>query len=412
MIIEKLRVKNYKSLEDVEVPLRPLTVFVGPNNSGKSNILDCLEFVKELAFLGPPAVGSRNGFHDMVWGGDLKRAIDIELVGQIEDGEGHRRPLKYEVSLTGGPVIPTISKESFSLSIVDFEEQLHWQGRIQKKLLEGRSVEVPEGPPELKLLERAGDFQVRTWSEQEPERETGVWGLGDARLGISSLRGSQDPRHRTLASFASALGDWAFYRFQPRYMGSPGAARKETQLLERGDNVASILISIQTEDRKTFGEIESYLKAAVPEIEELSVGLTEDQRAFFRWREKGLPSDFKVSSWLSSEGTRQILGLLALRFAPRLPPLVCIEEPDNFIHPGLMELMADLLKSMSTKTQVLVSTHSPYLLNQFLPEDLLIVEKKEGKTQITVPKGKKIREALKVLGLGELWYSGDIGGVP
>ena len=62
MIIEKLKVKNYKSLEDVEIPLRPLTVFVGPNNSGKSNVFDCLEFVRDLALMGSQAVGIRGGF--------------------------------------------------------------------------------------------------------------------------------------------------------------------------------------------------------------------------------------------------------------------------------------------------------------------------------------------------------------
>lgn len=411
MIIEKLKVKNYKSLGDVEIPLRPLTVFVGPNNSGKSNIFDCLEIVKELAFLGPQAVTSRGGFRDIVWGGDLKRSIDIELDGQIEDGQGQQRPLKYEVSLTGGPITYSISKELFSLSIVGFEEQLHAQGKVQKSILEGRSVEVPKGPPEQKLLELSGGRNLSTWSEEAPHRQT-VWGSSENRLGISQVRGSQDPQHSTLASFVAAVESWGFYKLAPSSMGSAAPARKEASLTAGGENLASILLSIQSEYRKAFSELESYLSAAVPEIEEFSVGLTEDGRAYFRWREKGLPADFKVGSWLSSDGTRQILGLLALRFAPRLPPLLCIEEPETFVHPGLMEWIGDLLKSLSRKTQVLVATHSPYLLNQFSPKDLMVVEKKDGRTQVKPLKGKGITEALKVLGLGELWYSGDIGGVP
>ncbi|HLE80279.1 MAG TPA: AAA family ATPase, partial [Dehalococcoidia bacterium] len=97
MIIEKLKVKNYKSLEDVEIPLRPLTVFVGPNNSGKSNVFDCLEFVRDLALMGSQAVGIRGGFQYLIWGGDLRRAIEIELQGTVEDGEGRNRRFRYEV---------------------------------------------------------------------------------------------------------------------------------------------------------------------------------------------------------------------------------------------------------------------------------------------------------------------------
>lgn len=386
MIIEKLRVKNYKSLEDVEIPLRPLTVFVGPNNSGKSNIFDCLEFLKELAFLGPQAVTRRGGFRDVVWGGDLKRAIDIQLEGRMGDGEGRPRCFKYLLEITGTEIAYHISKETFVL----YQDGL-----------------------ETKLLERGEGPQIRTWSELEPSQETGVWSLREARLGIYRFQGSQDPQHHSLASFASSLADWGFYRLTPSRMLSPGPARKEAYLLAEGDNLGSVLLSIQSEDRETFNELEAHLKVAMPEIEDFSVALTEDGRAYPRWREKGLPSDFRIKQWMSSDGTRQILGLLALRFASKLPPVVCIEEPENFIHPGLLELVADMLRSIARKTQLLVSTHSPYLVDDLSPEDLLIVEKTDGRTRLTgVLESEGVRDAIRVLGLGELWYSGAMGGVP
>lgn len=388
MIIEKLRVKNYKSLEDVEVPLRPLTVFVGPNNSGKSNILDCLEFVRDMGIMGPQAAGTRGGFEFVVWGGDLKRAIEIQFSGKIEDGKGRTQYFTYEIGIAGimgSPANYLLANEKFAL---------HRDG------------------VEWKLLERS-DSGTKTWSELELGQETGRWGNGQPQLGIFNFaRGTRDPRHRTMASFVSALSDWGFYKLAPTTMSAPRPARKEAYLLEDGENLSSILATIQSEDRRTFAELERYLKAALPEVQELLIALTEGSQAYFRWKEKGLPGNFNVPSWNSSSGTRQILALLALRFGSKARPLICIEEPENFIHPGLMELVADLLKSVSLNSQVLVSTHSPYLLNQFLPEDVLIVEKKEGKTQLRPPRGKKIKEALKVLGLGELWYSGDIGGVP
>lgn len=385
MIIDKLKVKNYKSLEDVEVPLRSLTVLVGPNNAGKSNTLDCIEFLKDLAYMGPPAVGRRNGFHDIVWGGDLGRAIDIRLEGWIGDGRP-QRPFAYEVGVSGGQIAYSISKEIFKL-------------RADSR--------------EVKLLELSGDRQWVTWSEEDPGQQTGAWGWSEQRLAIRQMQGSQDRRHLSLAAFASAVADWTLYRLVPSRLGSASPARKESYLMGEGENLATVLLTIQSEDRKAFQELESYLKAAVPEIEEFSVGLTEDQRAYPRWRELGLPSGFMVNQWMSSDGTRQILALLALRFAPRLPHLVCIEEPENFIHAGLLEFVADLLRSISKKTQLLVTTHSPYLVDHLSPDDLLIVEKTDGKTRVRgISESESVKEAVKVLGLGELWYSGAIGGTP
>jgi predicted ATPase len=122
-----------------------------------------------------------------------------------------------------------------------------------------------------------------------------------------------------------------------------------------------------------------------------------------------------------SDGTLRLLGHLATLYLPQPPPLVCFEEPENYVHPRLLELIVDLLKYPPTpnpsregsETQVLVTTHSPYLIDRLEPEDLMIVEKKEGKTEVKgVDDIKEIKEALKTLTLGEMWYSGDLGGVP
>ena len=108
----------------------------------------------------------------------------------------------------------------------------------------------------------------------------------------------------------------------------------------------------------------------------------------------------------------RLLGHLATLYLPSPPPLVCFEEPENYVHPQLLELMVELLKNAASETQVLVTTHSPYLVDLLQPEDLFIVEKQEGKTQVkAVADRKGIKEALKALGLGELWYSGSFGGV-
>jgi predicted ATPase len=123
-MLKELRVRNYKSLEDVAIPLRPLTVFVGPNNAGKSNILDCLLFLRELLELGAPSVHSRGGFRYLVWGGDLKRQIKFELDAYILDVSSREHSINYRIEIAGGPGHYVISKETCSVRINSEERKL------------------------------------------------------------------------------------------------------------------------------------------------------------------------------------------------------------------------------------------------------------------------------------------------
>ena len=90
--------------------------------------------------------------------------------------------------------------------------------------------------------------------------------------------------------------------------------------------------------------------------------------------------------------------------------LVCFEEPENFIHPELLGALVEVLKK--SDKQVILSTHSPYFVDFVEPNDIRVVEKEEGETKVSEVKNPdKLKEALKEMGLGELWYSGEIGGV-
>jgi len=383
-MLTKLRVKNYKSLEDVTIPLRPLTVFVGPNNAGKSNILDCLLFLLELLELGAPSVHSRGGFQYLVWGGDLKRQIEIELEAEILDSLGKEHEVTYRVEIAGGPAIYSISRELCSARL-DGEEQ---------KLLEFPIVE--QGRAEVWDETRK---EVTSWSSSEVGR----------RLCLSHC---QDPSsYPTLSAFAEAMHNWAFYNFIPSRMDQPGPAKRDLRLQKEGENISSVLHTFQAEWGGNFAEVEELLRAAVPEVQRLLTPLTEEGQTYLALEEQGF--SLRIPSWAMSDGTLRFLGQLAALFSPDPPALACFEEPENCIHPGLLELVVDVFESASRKIQVLVTTHSPVLLNFLAPENLIIVEKGEGKTSCREAKDVAgVKEALKTLGLGELWYSGHLRGVP
>ena len=98
---------------------------------------------------------------------------------------------------------------------------------------------------------------------------------------------------------------------------------------------------------------------------------------------------------------------------PQPPSLIALEPPDLELHPHVMETLAEMLRIASSRTQVIATTHSPYLLDFLAPESFVVVEKRKGATTCKPIKGKRgLVRAARELGGGSAWYSGHIGGVP
>ncbi len=131
--------------------------------------------------------------------------------------------------------------------------------------------------------------------------------------------------------------------------------------------------------------------------------------------ERGL----KDSTYLddASFGTVRILALLAVLYDPDPPLLTCIEEVDHGLHPYVFDRLVERLHEASQRTQLLIATHSPALVNRLQPEELLVCERApDGSTRLPAIPSDSIRaKELAVdgrMGLGELWFSGGLGGVP
>jgi predicted ATPase len=172
------------------------------------------------------------------------------------------------------------------------------------------------------------------------------------------------------------------------------------------------LHTLHSSYRRAFREIEELI-TQIPGVEELFTELTEQGRTYTTLKERGV--SLNIPNWAMSDGTLRLLAHLAVVYLPTPPPLVCFEEPESKLHPWSHEHLVEILRRLSKRTQVLVSTHSPLFLDRLRTEtnDLIVVEKPEGKTTCKRISGRKgLKKALQVLGLGELWYSGGIGGVP
>jgi predicted ATPase len=403
-MLDQIHIRNYKSLRDVALDLRPFNVLIGPNNAGKSNLFDCLSLLSELtrSQQGEP-VHSRGGFSSIIWNGEIKSSIGVEISGHepsFPGRDGDRYRFQYKVYLAGGPTHFQIGSERF------------WA-------CDASPSGAELSPAEAGLFERGlnGRVLLEYPVEENMARSTDPSGKVTFTGSYQTFRSPYlaffaDPaRFPLLGDFALQVKNWAFYNFVPSLMESPLPVRKDLTLQERGENFGAVLHSYHAEFGSNFREIEEWLRRAMPEISSLLTGLTEGGQTFAQIEENGLK--VRIPSWSMSDGTIRFVAHLLVVFGASPPPLVCFEEPENFIHPYSLELLAHVLKKASTRSQMLLTTHSPYLLNFLEPEDIIIVEKHEGATQASRPKDPgAIKEALKTLGLGEMWYAGSLGGTP
>jgi predicted ATPase len=193
---------------------------------------------------------------------------------------------------------------------------------------------------------------------------------------------------------------------------------EETSRLSRdGSNLAGLLAYLKLTDYKLFHIIEERLRDYVPEVEELvikpgTIPIALKKVVRLQLREKGFESSFTEIS----DGTLRLLGFVTAMSMNH--SLVAFEEPENCVHPHLLETLVDMMRKADC--QVIVTTHSPYLLSHVRPEEVIVVWREMGEEGLeTKVKRPSEEELARVRGLleegwtlGEVWYSGIIGGTP
>ena len=393
-MIRRLSVRNFRSLRETVVELGPCNVFVGPNMSGKSNVLSVLRF---LAFLVSPQPGvsglSRavntfgGGFSELAWRGDDSELISMELEGDlagIADG-GPEARWAYRIDIHGSrlPGAPlTIQDEQLRLSGPQGDVLLiERDARTGHRLLRNHEGQVVS---EVSDSQRSSlEFEIPNWD--------GV-------------------KLRALFSLSR------FYRFVPQAMKRLSPTSAARFLDEEGGNLAAWLLTLSTRHRDNFDRIERAAISVLPDLTRIYPFPTSQAQVFVASSERFLRSD--VPAWQMSDGELCFIALLSLIFTPSElgAPVYCVEEPENHLHPRMLELLVEALRQQQQAagphtSQVLITTHSPQLVDRIGVDDLVIVGKDQGATACRRPSNKQqLQELLEEAGLGELYFSGALGG--
>ncbi len=376
-MITKLVVSNYRSLgESVEIPLGQLTALVGINSAGKSAILDVLRFLSDCVRDGvAAALTKRNGL------GAIRRRcetpnlpVTIRTEMRFDLGEafwefslqedergdyiiGHETG-RWEPDYEAGRV-PEIE---FVRSVISESaaDNNHWQGHL---------IQLEAGAkPSLLPSNRPGQFEVKSgelkWNHNK-ERE--VWDQTALVLPTRRKEFCKD-----VANLLRSISCYTIFPDQLRPPQKPDSVRRPMD--EHGTNWTSTLRRLKKEGAgqellaalgRIVGDINDYRVTAVG-----GYLVTEFQHGKKQWLDASAESD----------GTLRIAGLLTALLQEPAPTVLGIEEPELTVHPGALPVLFDFLREASKRSQIVLSTHSPDLLDLLDVEELLVVSRGETTT--------------------------------
>lgn len=373
-MLTKLKVQHYKSLFDTEIDLEPLTVFIGPNGSGKSNICESLFVLSDF----------------------FQRITDVY---------GHN-----------------FGSDFFSQSLKAVnKKQLDIESKFWHRNLD--SISVMASNREKELFRMTPNFDISVSFNYSQKKFFIVYGgrrieeLEETKNSQSILREWLDKLSYDISLISRDLRKIRIYDFSPFNLSDEVSS---TDSMERtGQGIAYALADILFSNRKSFDELEERLRSLVPNIQRISLFRGKNQtfslQLVDRYSETPIPaSDI-------SDGTLRILAFLTALYQEDTPSIICFEELENGVHPWLLHKMMELLKLVSTEgitgkpVQVLITTHSPTLLNYVEPHQVRAVElDNEGKTQVhNLPTDSvRFQKALEAYdgSLGELWFTNQFGG--
>ena len=359
--LKEIKVEGYKSIKQQTVPIGNMNVLIGQNGAGKSNFISLFEFIKDI-------IEARLQFVVQKAGG----AEQLLFYGSKQTDKIHFRldfaPNLYEVILE-----PTRNDTLF----VELEQCGDWRG-------EGNNQ------------------QTLNWSVSTiAQKESGLYKL---------------KRNQVQDYAYNVLKNWRIYHFHDT-SDSAGmkkyASISDTEFLfDDASNLASFLYVLQARSSDFFDRIVKTIQLVIPFFKNfvLRPNALNPETIRLEWQDKFSDKVFTASSL--SDGSLRFICMATLLLQPKLPQLIILDEPELGLHPTAISILAGLLKKASIRSQVLISTQSVNLVNEFEPENVIVVDREEGASVFRTLDSEKLGEWLNNYSLGDIWEKNVIGGMP
>ena len=361
--LDFITIKGYKSIRELEkFPLGSLNILIGANGSGKSNFIST-----------------------------------FRLLNQILDGN-----LQRFVGQSGGA-----------------DALLYFGQKTTDEIL--LELEFGDNGYICSLAPAAGDTLIfgaeKTWYHNRKYIQPFIKTLGSGHKETLLFDASKQSGYQTMADYViGAMKSWRVYHFHDT---SSSAKLKQTGdindneiLRSDASNLAAFLYLLQQTESDYYRNIVSTIRLVAPFFNEFNLRQSplNPEKIQLEWRETR--SDQYFNAHALSDGTLRFMCLAALLLQPRLPATILIDEPELGLHPYAITLLASLLRSAATQTQVIVSTQSVPLVNQFGPQDIIVVDRKDGQSTFEQRTQEDLKDWLDDYGMGDLWEKNLLGGRP
>ncbi len=369
-MLRQLRISNYRSLgRDVTMSFGRISILIGPNGSGKSNALDTLSFVRDAVLQGlPAAITHREG---------------IDSIRRHSRGHPYNVSISLDVLLKDGPA-------SYAFEIAG--------DRTEDYRVKSESASV-KSKNEWYRFHRENDH----WEGPDgyaPRHD-------DEALELTALAG--DNRFKPLTDF---LGRICVYSIFPDVLRAPQTFDSASPMKRHGENWVSMLRELLKKNDKQ--DLVTALHKLTGDIADARV-TSAAGFLIAEFKQHGPGDQNKSRKWFAagrqSDGTLRVAGLLTALLQKPTIPVVGIEEPELTVHPGALPMVYDYLVQASEVSQVILTTHSPIILDvaDIARDRIFVVERTGGQTVVRRVSDQQlapVRE--KLLSLGDLYLSGDL----
>jgi predicted ATPase len=347
--IEYLKICNYRAIKDLELKdITPLTVFLGPNGSGKSTIFDVFAFLSECFQFGLRRAWDKRGrFREL-----RTRGVEEPIVIELKYREKSNSPvityhLAIDEDIKNGPYVA--------------EEWLQWR-------------RGSTGQPFRFLDFKKGSGKVIT-GDMPDRQDTRIEEQLNAPdvLAVNTL--GQFTKHPRVSALRQFITGWYLsYLTADSTRGTPEAGSQE-RLSATGDNLPNVIQYLKEQHSQSLEKILVTLSKRIPKLERVEAEMMQDGRLLLQV--KDAPFERPILAKFASDGTLKMLAYLTVLYDPDPPQLIGIEEPENQLHPRLLPELAGECRAASARSQLMVTTHSPFFIDALKPEEVWVLYRDE-----------------------------------